>query len=91
VFRLSYLVSSSKFLGFLEQDSKYHFGRSKGLLLLVKDALLNAGQNSANAFLPMRPANPQSVRTAAARFVASLSARQVLERKLLPGVEIYRA
>jgi hypothetical protein len=40
---LSYLVSSSKFLGFLEQDSKYHFGRSKGLLLLVKDALLNAG------------------------------------------------
>lgn len=50
-----------------------------------------SGQNSINAFLPMRPANPQTVRKAAARLVASLSARQVLERKLLPGVEIYRA
>jgi len=28
------LLSSSKFLGFLEQDSKYHFGRSKAYCFL---------------------------------------------------------
>src|ERR1700690_3667646 len=45
-----------------------------------------SGPNSVTAFFPIKPTNPQRVRTRAARVFASLSARQVLEIKLFPGV-----
>ena len=48
-------------------------------------------QNSWKAFPPIRPRNPHSVRSAASFEVASLSARQVFDRKLFPGVAIKRA
>ena len=44
-----------------------------------------SGENSSKALPPMRPRNPSPVRITARSTVASLSARQVFDRKVRPG------
>jgi hypothetical protein len=71
------------------QPSKQFSTRNQNLLCSTRRWI--SGQNSRKAFLPISPTKPHAVRWRAWLVFASLSARQVFERKLLPGIAMKRA
>src|SRR5689334_19134010 len=53
---------------------------------ILKTRCFTSGQNSTNAFLPIRPRNPTPIRPTACAVLASVSGRQVFDMKLLPEI-----